>query len=96
MTAFDVRQYVYEHLPREQLDEHLADILASAYSVSVFTDWRSSPIIRVWLKQLVDGGGPRAGAAMVRRAAGGWPSPSGARPARGQLHAADGCARSLA
>ena len=80
VPAFHVRQYVYEHLPREQLDEHLADILASAYSVSVFTDWRSSPIIRVWLKELVDGGGS--------------PEPArqwyGARPADGPRHPVPG------
>ncbi|HYV81376.1 MAG TPA: FAD-binding protein [Streptosporangiaceae bacterium] len=80
VPTFDVRQYVYEHLPREQLDEHLADILASAYSVSVFTDWRSSPIIRVWLKELVDGGGS--------------PEPArqwyGARPADGPRHPVPG------
>jgi xylitol oxidase len=80
VPAFDVRQYVYEHLPREQLDEHLADILASAYSVSVFTDWRSSPIIRVWLKELVNGGGS--------------PEPArqwyGARPADGPRHPVPG------
>jgi xylitol oxidase len=48
-----MRQYVYENLPREQLDEHLTDIFASAYSVSLFTDWRSSRIRQVWLKQRV-------------------------------------------
>ena len=53
VPAFDVRQYVYENLPREQLDEHLTDIFASAYSVSLFTDWRGSHIRQVWLKQRV-------------------------------------------
>jgi len=51
VPAFRVRQYVYENLPREQLDEHLTDIFASGYSVSLFTDWRSSRIRQVWLKE---------------------------------------------
>jgi alditol oxidase len=51
VPAFDIRQYVYENLPHEQLYEHLSDIFASAYSVSLFTDWRSSRIRQVWLKQ---------------------------------------------
>jgi alditol oxidase len=51
VPAFDIRQYVYENLPHEQLYEHLTDIFASAYSVSLFTDWRSSRIRQVWLKQ---------------------------------------------
>src|SRR6185437_13990298 len=51
VPAFGIRQYVYENLPREQLYEHLTDIFASAYSVSLFTDWRSPRIRQVWLKQ---------------------------------------------
>jgi xylitol oxidase len=51
--AFTVRQWVYTDLPREQLDEHLATIFASAYSVSLFTTWRSPRIDQVWLKQWV-------------------------------------------
>ena len=53
VPAFDIRQYVYENLPHEQLYEHLTDIFASAYSVSLFADWRSSRIRQVWLKQRV-------------------------------------------
>jgi alditol oxidase len=51
VPAFGIRQYVYENLPYEQLYEHLTDIFASAYSVSLFTDWRSPRIRQVWLKQ---------------------------------------------
>ena len=53
--AFDVRQYVYEDLPRDVLDAHWAEIFGSAYSVSLFTDWRGSHINQVWLKQRLDG-----------------------------------------
>jgi len=52
VPAFGIRQYVYEGLPRDQMDEHLAEILASAYSVSLFTDWRRPWIRQVWLKRL--------------------------------------------
>jgi alditol oxidase len=55
VPTFDIRQYVYEDLPREQLDEHLADIFSSAYSVSLFTDWQGSRIRQAWLKQRVGG-----------------------------------------
>jgi xylitol oxidase len=51
VPAFGIRQYVYENLPHEQLYEYLTDMFASAYSVSLFTDWRSRRIRGVWLKQ---------------------------------------------
>ncbi|WP_405145571.1 FAD-binding protein [Sphaerisporangium sp. NBC_01403] len=60
VPAFDVRQYVYEGLPVEVLDDHFAGIVSSAYSVSLFTDWRTSRINQVWVKQRLDesGGSP--------------------------------------
>jgi xylitol oxidase len=54
VPAFCIRQYVYQGLPRDQMDEHLAEIFASAYSVSLFTDWRRPGIRQVWLKRLAD------------------------------------------
>jgi xylitol oxidase len=54
--AFTMRQWVYLDLPRRQLDAHFAEIFASAYSVSVFTDWRPPYVSKVWLKQLADAG----------------------------------------
>ncbi|NGM15694.1 FAD-binding protein [Verrucosispora sp. WMMA2044] len=50
VPTFEIRQYVRLDLPREALDE----ALASAYSVSVFTDWRSTRGTQVWCKQLAD------------------------------------------
>jgi alditol oxidase len=79
VPAFGIRQYVYEGLPRDQLDEHLADIFASAYSVSLFTGWRGGPISQVWRKCLA--------------AAVGSPAPArwlGARPADGPRHPVPG------
>jgi alditol oxidase len=51
VPTFDVRQFVYEDLPRQQVDDHLETILASAYSVSLFTDWRGPLVGQVWLKR---------------------------------------------
>lgn len=48
VQTFEVRQYVHLDLPREALDE----ALGSAYSVSVFTDWRTPRLGQVWRKQL--------------------------------------------
>jgi alditol oxidase len=79
VPAFSIRQYVYEGLPRDQLDEHLADIFASAYSVSLFTGWRGGQISQVWRKCLA--------------AAVGSPAPApwlGARPADGPRHPVPG------
>ncbi|TYC01689.1 FAD-binding protein [Micromonospora sp. WP24] len=47
LPTFEVRQYVRLDLPRE----HVAEALGSAYSVSLFTDWRTPRINQVWRKQ---------------------------------------------
>jgi xylitol oxidase len=51
IPAFDVRQYVFEDLPGEQLKAHFDEIFSSAYSVSVFTGWQGSRHRMVWLKR---------------------------------------------
>jgi len=51
VPAFDVAQRVYEDLPLEVLGDHLTDLMARAYSVSLFTDWRASRLTQLWLKQ---------------------------------------------
>ncbi|GAA4587326.1 alditol oxidase [Planotetraspora phitsanulokensis] len=85
VPAFEVRQHVYEGLAGEVVDEHFEDVVSSAYSVSLFTDWRSSRINQVWVKERVEGEGNA-------------PAPSlfGATPADGPRHpvpgvAADAC-----
>ncbi|WBB71110.1 D-arabinono-1,4-lactone oxidase [Micromonospora sp. WMMD812] len=57
VPAFDVRQYVQLGLPREELDA----AFGSAYSVSLFTDWRSPRIGQVWRKQRADEPAPPPG-----------------------------------
>ena len=55
VPSFDVSQRVYEDLPLEVLDDHFADIMASGYSVSLFTDWRAPRLTQLWIKQRLDG-----------------------------------------
>jgi xylitol oxidase len=51
VPSFDIRQYVCENLPLGQVCEHFGDITSSAYSVSLFTDWRGPQIRQAWLKR---------------------------------------------
>ncbi|GAA2603771.1 alditol oxidase [Dactylosporangium fulvum] len=53
--AYQIRQAVFEDLPRGQLDAHWREISTSAYSVSLFTDWAGDTVDQVWLKRLDDG-----------------------------------------
>jgi xylitol oxidase len=48
--AYEVRQYVYEHLPMGALEKHFEEIMTAGYSVSLFTDWRNRNINEVWIK----------------------------------------------
>jgi xylitol oxidase len=54
VPSFEVAQRVYEDLPLEVLDDHFAAIMASGYSVSLFTDWRAPRLTQLWIKSLVD------------------------------------------
>jgi alditol oxidase len=51
VPSFDVAQRVYEDLPLEVLGDHFTDLMASSYSVSLFTDWRGPRLTQLWLKQ---------------------------------------------
>ncbi|HEY3010364.1 MAG TPA: FAD-binding protein [Micromonosporaceae bacterium] len=52
VPTFAMRQYVYDDLPVTALLDNLDAVLASAYSVSAFTNWRAPVRFQVWLKQL--------------------------------------------
>ena len=52
--TFQMRQVVYENLPLAQLERHFDEIESTAYSVSLFTDWRNETINQVWLKSRVE------------------------------------------
>ena len=54
VPSFQIGQRVYENLPLDVLDDHFADIMASGYSVSLFTDWRAPRLTQLWIKQRVD------------------------------------------
>jgi alditol oxidase len=83
---FEVRQYVYEDLPADQLTGHFEEIFSAAYSVSVFTHWRGGQHDQVWLKQR--DGDPDLPAAGLPF----W----GARPAAGPRHPVPGMPADLA
>ena len=68
VPSFEVSQRVYENLPLEVLDDHFADIMASGYSVSMFTDWRAPRLTQLWIKQRTDGeSAPLPPASLPRR-----------------------------
>jgi len=54
--AYDMRQNVYENLPMDAVAAHFDEIESSAYSVSLFTDWRGDVVNQVWLKSRVTDG----------------------------------------
>jgi alditol oxidase len=56
VPAFTMQQEVYENLPWAQFDENYEEIVSSAYSVSLFTDWRPERINQVWLKRHITDG----------------------------------------
>ena len=52
IPAYDMRQEVYENVPRRELEEHFDDIMSTADSVSLFTDWQGD-VNYVWVKRRV-------------------------------------------
>lgn len=76
VPTFQIRQNLYENLPRAMAEEHLDAIFAGAYSVSLFTDWRNDNFHQVWFKGRVTGGDARQSP----------PFPSGMTPAAAPLH----------
>jgi alditol oxidase len=56
VPTFEMRQDVYENLPMAQLEDHFEQIVSSAYSVSLFTDWQTERVNQLWLKRrIIDG-----------------------------------------
>ena len=54
--TFQMQQDVYENLPLSELEAHYDELTSNMYSVSLFTDWRTSTINQVWLKRHVPDG----------------------------------------
>jgi len=80
IPAYQVCQHVYELLPLAQLEEHLDAVYASAYSVSLFTDWRQAAFNQVWVKRVWSGPDDERGETSFY----------GARPAAARLHPVPG------
>jgi alditol oxidase len=51
VPSFDLSQWVYEDLPLDTLNDHFDELMASGYSVSMFTDWRAPRLTQLWIKQ---------------------------------------------
>ncbi len=77
VPAYDIRQYVYDGIDREQALAHFEEILAAAYSVSMFLTWRGPVIDQTWLKQRAEQPPPAA------RWLGGSLAPGGRHPVPG-------------
>ncbi len=54
--TYQMRQYVYENLSFAAMKDHFDAIQASAYSVSLFTDWQNHNFSEVWLKSRTEKG----------------------------------------
>jgi alditol oxidase len=63
LPAFDVRQWVWDDMPRAQFTAHFEEIMRAGYSVSGFTTWRDDKVSEVWVKRRAADGdwnpGPR-------------------------------------
>ena len=87
VPSFEVSQRVYEDLPLDVLDDHFAAIMASGYSVSMFTDWRAPRLTQLWIKSLAEDGPPPS-----RRTSPGSPPP----PPRPRATRCPACRRTTA
>ncbi|MEZ2348697.1 FAD-binding protein [Terriglobus sp. RCC_193] len=50
LPRYDMSQVVYQNLSFDQLEHNLETIMASGYSVSLFTDWQKNRVNQVWIK----------------------------------------------
>jgi alditol oxidase len=50
VPAYELRQYVFQNLSFAEATARFDEITGSAYSVSLFTDWRAASFNQVWLK----------------------------------------------
>jgi len=51
VPAFEVRQWVWEKMPRAQYTAHFDEIVKAGYSVSAFTTWRDDEVSEIWVKR---------------------------------------------
>jgi xylitol oxidase len=62
VPTFELRQYVYDDLARDQVFAHFDEIVGAGYSVSLFTDWKNTDFNLAWLKRAEPMSGPFFGA----------------------------------
>ncbi len=91
--TFDISQEVLVDLPFESGVTHLDELLASAYSVSLFTDWRTDVFHQVWRKHRVRAGGPLRGQAQKGATFGASAATTRVHPVPGM--SADACTEQL-
>ncbi|MDP1814809.1 MAG: FAD-binding protein [Leadbetterella sp.] len=48
--TFKMKQVVYQNMPMAALEKNFEKIMASGYSVSLFTDWKNKNVSEVWIK----------------------------------------------
>ncbi len=58
VPSYQIAQVVYENLPRTTVDEAFEPVMGGAYSVSLFTTWRTDAFEQVWVKRLSADGPP--------------------------------------
>ncbi|WP_318205532.1 D-arabinono-1,4-lactone oxidase [Streptomyces sp. SCL15-4] len=80
VPAYDMLQHVYEDLELDALDDHFEELVACAYSVCLFTDWRGPRLTQVWINRRATDPEPAVPAAP-------WFT---ARPADGPRHPVSG------
>mgnify|MGYP004492702107 CR=1 FL=1 len=51
VPSFQVRQYVFDDVPRASLETELDTMLGDGYSVSLFTNWTGRDVNMAWLKR---------------------------------------------
>ncbi len=56
VPTFDVQQHVYDGLADAEIDDHLDEIMASGYSVSIFSDWKAPRQHQIWRKRRAEPG----------------------------------------
>jgi xylitol oxidase len=52
VTAFELRQYVFDDLPWPAVEANLHELLALGYSTSLFTVWSDAGVHQVWVKSV--------------------------------------------
>ena len=49
--SYNIRQYVYLDVPLDSIGQYFNEIMAQAYSVSIFTDWQTEESTQIWIKE---------------------------------------------